>query len=210
MSAPSSSWHTEHLHRLVAGIQKHDPVAANELFHRVILRLECLARRMLRRYPVVRAQEQTADVLQGASLRLLGALREVTPKNTQHFFNLASREIRRQLIDLARHYRRGAHQPLHEHADPVAPGTGSGEREDLEHWVALHEGVERLPAEEREVVSLRHYHGWTWEQIADLLGVNERTARRLWDRACLSLQESLGGWTPPAEDESDPPRGNTS
>ena len=23
-----------------------------------------------------------------------------------------------------------------------------------------------MPAEEREVVSLRHYHGWTWEQIA--------------------------------------------
>src|SRR5207245_186326 len=73
-SALTPSSHTAHLHRLVAGIQHHDPGAADELFRRVTLRLECLARRMLRCYPLVRAQEQTDDVLQGASLRLLETL----------------------------------------------------------------------------------------------------------------------------------------
>jgi RNA polymerase sigma factor (sigma-70 family) len=201
MSPPQpSSLRTEHLHSLLARWQQGERQAADELIRRVGHRLECLARGMLRCYPTVRAREQTADVLQEASLRLLKALREVTPENTKHFFNLASQQIRFHLLDLARRYRQGAPQPLHEHAEPVATGTGTAEVEELERWQALHEAVGELPKEQGEVFGFRFYQGWTWPEIAGLLQVNEKTARRHWNRACIALRKALGGWMPPDEE----------
>ncbi len=139
MSESPSSLHTQHLARLLAGLREGDRSAAEELVRRAGQRLERLARQMLRRFPVVRAQEQTADVLQEATLRLLAALRDVTPIGTCAFYSLASRQVRFHLLDLARRYRRGAPQPLDEHPPPVAPGTGPGDVDDLERWAALHE-----------------------------------------------------------------------
>jgi RNA polymerase sigma-70 factor (ECF subfamily) len=51
--------------------------ADDELFRHMGGRLERLARKMLRGFPAVRRWEQTADVLQQASLRLLQALQTV-------------------------------------------------------------------------------------------------------------------------------------
>jgi DNA-directed RNA polymerase specialized sigma24 family protein len=38
----------------------------------------------------------------------------------------------------------------------------------------------RLPAQLHEVFSYTFYHGWTQNQIAELLGISERQVRRLW------------------------------
>jgi RNA polymerase sigma-70 factor (ECF subfamily) len=70
----------------------------------------------------------------------------------------------------------------------------------LERWTAFHEAVERLPAEEREVVGLVFYHGWAKVQIAELFGVDERTVRRWWRSACVRLNEALGGELPEVAD----------
>ena len=95
-------WMKGCLERLRAG----DPAAQQELVLRAGDRLERLARAMLRRFPVVAGREQTADVLQNAVIRLLRALRRVEPDTTRDFFNLAAAQIRRELLDLARKYRR--------------------------------------------------------------------------------------------------------
>src|SRR5262249_4460895 len=68
----------------------------------------------------------------------------------------------------------------------------------LERWAAFHEAVETLPAEQREVVGLTFYHGWTQAEIAALFAVDERTVRRRWQAACVKLNEALGGDTPAA------------
>jgi RNA polymerase sigma factor (sigma-70 family) len=197
-----SSLATQQLHPLLARWQQGDRQAADELIRRVGLRLEALASRMLRRYPVVRTQAQTSDVMQEASLRLLKALREVTPESMLHFFNLASKHIRFQLLDLARCCRRGVPHPLSEQDEPVARGTERGELEELDRWTAMHEVVERLPDDQREVFGLRFYQGGTWAEIAELLRVNEKTGRRRWDLACIALSEELGDWIPLAEEAS--------
>ena len=67
---------------------------------------------------------------------------------------------------------------------------------ELEMWRRFHEAVERLPAEEREVVGLAFYHGWTHARIAELLQTSERTVRRHWQSAGLRLNEALGGRLP--------------
>jgi RNA polymerase sigma-70 factor (ECF subfamily) len=129
----------------------------------------------------------------------------VRPESARGFLGLAATSIRRELLDLARHYG-GPHGLGANHAS-TPPGDGSqrpacagaARAEDpgeLERWRLFHEAVERLPAEEREVVGLKFYHGWTEAQIADLLGVTERTVRRWWRSAGRRLAEQLGGQMP--------------
>jgi RNA polymerase sigma factor (sigma-70 family) len=203
MNPPRSSLHTAHMASLVQRWQQGDQAAATELVGREEQRLRDLAHRMLRSYPRVRDQVGTADVVLEACHRLLRALRQVTPTSMQHFYNLSSLQIGRELKDLARHFRRGPHLPLGEGAEPVAPGSDRQEVEELERWAALHEEVGRLPEQEREVFGLRHYEGLTWPAIAEVLHINEKTARTRWNSALISLQETLGGWTPPEEDAAE-------
>jgi RNA polymerase sigma factor (sigma-70 family) len=51
--------------------------------------------------------------------------------------------------------------------------------------------VDNLPLEEREVVGLIYYHGWTQQQIAELFNVSVRTVRRRWDTARQRLRAML-------------------
>jgi RNA polymerase sigma-70 factor (ECF subfamily) len=184
------------LERMRAG----DGSARNELVRATQNRLEGLARRMLRRSPTVARWAETGDVFQGAVLRLLRALEEVSPPSSRDFLNLAAAMVRRELIDLARRFQGphgiGAHHDsvasrdgLDSPLDRPAPDPPSPE---LDRWVAFHEEVGRLPAELREVFGLAFYHGWTQEQIAQLLGVDVRTVRRRWRAAVETLVNSLG------------------
>src|SRR5689334_5016823 len=67
-------------------------------------RLARLAREMLKGYPGVARWEQTDDVLQNALVRLVRTPGAVTPPTARDFYRLAAPEVRRELIDLVRHY----------------------------------------------------------------------------------------------------------
>jgi len=197
MSDPSLE--TVQLREYVQRWQAGDSKAADELLRRIGERVERLVRRMLRGYPNVRSWADTGDIFQGAVCRLLNTLRKLAPANTRDFFNLAAVHIRRELLDLARKYagkqelRARGQDESDEDEQPVAEQV---EPEELEMWTRLHETVEQLPAEDREVFSLVFYHGWTQPQIAELFTVNERTIRRRWQSACLELSRRLGGQLP--------------
>jgi RNA polymerase sigma-70 factor (ECF subfamily) len=158
---------------------------------------------MLRRFRRVRRWVDTDDVLQNALLRLTRALEQVRPASTRELAVLAAEQVRRELLDLARHYYGPCGAGAHEAADRARvqekacdPASAPGSPDELERWTALHEEVARLPAEEREVVGLRFYHGWGEAEIAELFGVTERTVRRRWRAACQRLGEALGGQLP--------------
>src|SRR5262245_30760371 len=85
-------------------LRKGDVAASNELIRKAQCRLEKVAARMLRGFPAVQRWEQPQDILQSAMLRLLRALEAVRPGNTRDFYVLAAEQIRRELIDLVRHY----------------------------------------------------------------------------------------------------------
>ena len=55
----------------------------------------------------------------------------------------------------------------------------------------MHEAVEHLPAELRDVFSYRFYHDWPQTEIAELLGISDRQVRRLWVEACLRLKAAV-------------------
>jgi RNA polymerase sigma-70 factor (ECF subfamily) len=177
-----------------------DASARDELIRGFQGRLELLARKMVGRDPRVGRWVDAEDVLQNAMLRLLRALESVRPDSTRAFFGLAAEQIRRELLDLARHYygpqgeganldgaapRRDDGRP---DLDPPAPDAAAN---DLEEWGRFHEEVERLPVREREVVGLVFYHGWTQAQAAELFQVDARTIRRWWESALYHLHQRM-------------------
>jgi RNA polymerase sigma-70 factor (ECF subfamily) len=172
-----------------------DMKARDELLRAVCDRLERLARKMLRRFPSVQRWAQTDDVLQNALLRLLRALQEVRPNSVRDFFGLAAEQIRRELLDLARQFN-GRDGVGANHASDgdrqdwppaVEPRAATDDVHDLERWTAFHQGVADLPDQEREVVALVFYHGWSQTQVAELLGLSVRTVQRRWRSALRAL-----------------------
>jgi RNA polymerase sigma factor (sigma-70 family) len=202
MNAPSL--HTIQLQGWIRRLNEGDPKAADELFGAASERLERLARRMLRNFPNVRRLADTADVCQEAALRLLRTLHQIqpSPATVRDFLSLAATHIRRELLDLARRCgaakRRGEVAWTEDDSFPEAVAAEEDNHEELERWRTFHEVVERLPAEEREVVSLRFYHGWSEAQIAELFEVTERTVRRRWAAGCARLTEALPDGLPRA------------
>jgi RNA polymerase sigma-70 factor (ECF subfamily) len=124
------------------------------------------------------------------------------------FYRLAATQIRRELIDLARHYYgpqgAGAHHASHA---PAGADTGDVkplyEAADVSHdpdrlsaWTEFHQQAEALPEAEREVFDLLFYQGLAQEEAATLLGVDVRTVKRRWQKARLTLHAALGGGLP--------------
>lgn len=57
--------------------------------------------------------------------------------------------------------------------------------------VAVRDAVRRLPDDQRELVALVHWDGFTLAAAAELLGVNASTARSRYAAARAALQEAL-------------------
>jgi RNA polymerase sigma-70 factor (ECF subfamily) len=191
---------TVNLRNLLERIQEGDLAARDELLRGSCARLEQLACKMLRGFPGVHRWADTDDVLQNAVLRLLRALREIQPDNTREFFGLAAVQIRRELLDLARHFFGPEGEGANHASRTALAGSSDGawdpidrrfDVEDLQRWCDFHQEVDGLPPEEREVVSLVFYHGWTQAQIAELCQISERTVRRRWEAALVKLHQIL-------------------
>jgi RNA polymerase sigma-70 factor (ECF subfamily) len=192
---PSSLELERYLVRMNAG----DLQARDELFRHVAGRLERLTRKMLRNYPGVRRWCETGDVLQNALARLLRALEAVRPATLREFFGLSAEQVRRELIDLARHYYdpqgAGAHHASRPGPDEPGRAQEPAERTHdpgaLAAWADFHEQVRRLPGEQREVMDLLFYQELPQALAAALLGVAVRTVQRRWQSALLTLHDVL-------------------
>lgn len=173
-----------------------DPKAADELFRAVGLRMDHLARRMLAGFPTVRPFADTSDVVQGASMRLLNALRDLRPQSSQEFFSLAAMQIRRELLDLARRFAGHGSIGIGDDTERPELADRAPAGDELDFWTRFHEAVEKLPVEEREAIGLVFYHGRTRSEAAEILGVTERTIYRWWQSGCERLNQRLGSELP--------------
>jgi RNA polymerase sigma-70 factor (ECF subfamily) len=195
---------TAHLRLLLGRLRAGDDAAFGVLLDHFEGRFRSLARRMLRSFPDVRHHEQTDDVLQGALMRLHSALRSIDPADLEHLLRLVALQIRRELLTLARRYRDAARRdrggPAVESdrgvnaADQISESTWNPS--ELGSWTEFHEMADRLPDDYRQVFDLIFYHGLTQEEVAEALGVTDRTVRTRWRGARLALIEAIGGRLP--------------
>ena len=79
----------------IARLRAGDEGAREELLRIASARLHRLASHILRSFPGVARWEQTDDVFQNASLRLLQSLKHVDIQDAAHFYRLAATQIRR-------------------------------------------------------------------------------------------------------------------
>jgi RNA polymerase sigma factor (sigma-70 family) len=188
------------LQRAVTG----DELAVDALLRHSCDRLTNLTRRMLGEFKRVRRWAETGDVLQNALLRLVGALRDVKPATSRDFLALATLQIRRELIDLARRFYGpqgiGTNQDSQPGGGAESDNTGPQERADLSHepsvlaqWSELHQQIDLLPEEEREIVGLLFYQGLSQGEAAEVLNVSVRTVQRRWHTALCKLHRVWNG-----------------
>lgn len=197
MSDNQSTLVQRHLDQLRSG----NPSARDALVAHVSANLQRLARKMLTGFPSVGRWEQFEDVSQNAALRLWRALEEVQPATSCHFYRLAAMQLRRELLDLARHY--GGPQGLGANHESHAPGgtdtswpggtpiAGTDGPPVLAVWTEFHTHVGQLPQEELDVFDLLFYQGLSHAEAAENLGISPATLRRRWLAARLSLQEKM-------------------
>jgi RNA polymerase sigma-70 factor (ECF subfamily) len=177
-----------------------DPAARDALLDHACERLLRLTRKMLQSYPSLRRWEQTDDVFQSSMVRLHRALTSVQVESVRHFVNLAAVQIRRELLDLSRHYYGPEGLGVHHHTDRQPADDQGGavyekaqEPDDIAAWTEFHSQVEKLPAEELEVVNLLYYEAIQQEEAAKILNVSLRTLKRRWQSAKLKLYKELNG-----------------
>jgi RNA polymerase sigma factor (TIGR02999 family) len=134
-----------------------------------------------------------------AYLRLRG-LGDVPWHDRSHFFAIASRIMRRVLVDHARAnmaQKRGAGSPRVQLTEGLDVGMGNGVAPamDAAALIDLDRALDQLALEEprlSRIVELRFFGGLKIEEISALLGCSPRTAKRDWAFARAWLLHKLG------------------
>jgi RNA polymerase sigma factor (TIGR02999 family) len=177
---------------MLQAIDRGEAKAAEELLPLVYNELRKLA-------AVRMAQEAAGHTLQPTALvheawlRLAGNRRQAW-QNRAHFFGAAAEAMRRILIERARRKSR------------LKRGSGAAVLDIAELDVAeampddkvllVDEALERFKAEDpakARVVALKFFGGLTDREVAEIMGVTERTVRRQWTYAKAWLFQSIAG-----------------
>ena len=138
----------------------------------------------------------TTMLVHESFVRLVGA-QGLRLEDRRHFFAYAAKTMRNIIIDSAREQlaeRRGggAEHVTLSGADAVQVMGDDAGGELMRVNDALHE-LEAVDPELAELVEMRYFGGYSETEIAELLGIAERTVRRRWDKARAWLFVALGG-----------------
>ena len=176
--------------RLLVEIRGGNRQAQSDLIPLVYDELRRLAEARMRKERPDHTLQPTALVHE-AYLRLVGGP-AVDWQDRAHFFAIASRLMRRILVDHARAHhagkRGGPEQKLALDENLVLTGEKS---EDL---LALDEALVKLGEQDPrlvQVVEMRFFGGLSAEEIADVLGISPRTVKRDWSLARAWLYEEI-------------------
>jgi RNA polymerase sigma factor (TIGR02999 family) len=172
-------------------IAKGDGAEVDALFALAYDELRTIARRQLARLNPGQTLSPTAlvhDVYVRLADRSAPHLR-----NELHFRALAARVMRQVIVDHLRRRRagkRGAGVPLQQLLSDVANPGGS----PVEDLLAVDEALLELTAldpRQAQIVELRFFGGFEVAEVADLIGLSERTVKREWQKARAFLHAAL-------------------
>lgn len=172
-----------------------DDGALERLLPMVYTELRSIAARHLRSERSGHTLQPTA-LANEAYLRLRG-LGDVPWHDRAHFFAIASRIMRRVLVDHARAnlaQKRGAGSPMVELHEGLQEGVSPAM--DAAQLIDLDRALDQLSAEEprlSRLIELRFFGGLGIEEAAALLDCSPRTAKRDWAFARAWLLHRLSG-----------------
>jgi RNA polymerase sigma-70 factor, ECF subfamily len=176
--------------QLLRRFQQGDRRALEEVYPLVYDELRVAARRALARERKGLTLQAT-ELVHEAFFKLVGA-DGVAWQGRAHFIAIASRAIRQILVDHARRVQAEKRGGGVEHVtlgDAESPFTVPAEE-----MLALDEALERLSRLEprlRTVVEYRFFGGLSEREIAEVLGLSERTVQRDWIKARAWLHKEI-------------------
>jgi RNA polymerase sigma factor (TIGR02999 family) len=136
-------------------------------------------------------------------MRLVQA-RSLQLQDRRHFFAYAAKMMRNIIVDSAREHlaerRGGGAEHITLSGDEVEAVAGEGADADL---VRVHDALRELEALDpalAELVEMRYFGGYDDLEIAELLGITDRSVRRRWEKARTWLYVALqDGGAPPGD-----------
>ena len=181
------------LNRMQAG----DPAAAEEAVPLIYGELHRIAAREMRGERPGHLLQTTA-LIHEAYTRLVGS-GAMEIRNRDHFFAIASRQMRRILVDIARSENAQRHGGLApkvslDHLQIGVEGhSASGQGINLLLLDDALQKLESIDPRAAKVVELRYFGGYTDREVAEALGVGLSTVRRDWDFARSWLFDHIAG-----------------
>lgn len=180
--------------RLLELIQNGDRSAEGRLYELVMPDLRRLAQHLM-------SGERPNHTLQGTELvnrmylRLAGS--KLTLRNRSHFFAIAGRAMRRELIDYARSRPQVTVIPLEGFPEKVLAAAGDQRELALAIDELLDRMQETMPTE-CSIVELKFFFGMTDEETAEVLGLPLRSMQARWQDARIWLFENAEAqqWKP--------------
>ena len=187
MQVASAAVRTGEVTRLLRAAREGDAEAIDRIVPLVYEDLRRLARRQLGRGFGPQSVRPT-ELVHEAYVKLSKGGAE-SASDRSHFLAIAARAMRQVLIEDARN----------RHA---AKRGGGWQRATLSgaHWVVdfdvdelltLNDALDELEARQRQVVECRFFGGMEEREIAEALGITERTVRRDWVKARAWLYRAL-------------------
>ena len=176
---------------ILSAIEAGDPHAAAQLLPLVYDELRLLAAQKM-------TQEKPGQTLQATALVHEAYLRLVDTQKAQpwnsrgHFFAAAAEAMRRILIERARSKGRIRHGGERRRVDLL--DAEAAVTTDDEQILLLDDALTRLAVvrpQAAELVKLRFFGGFTLEEVAPILELSPRTARRLWAFARAWLRRDM-------------------
>ena len=176
---------------LLAAARQGDQDAAGEAFSLLYADLRRLARSRLRQHQTMTLLD-TTSLVHESYLRLV-KLQQLRVEDRSHFLAYAARVMRSVVVDLVRESRAERRGGDAEHV-VLDTAMGDGIAAPENDVLRVHEALDVLAqadARLAQVVEMRYFGGLTELEIADALGLSERTVRRSWEKARLLLFAAL-------------------
>ena len=179
---------------LLEALRDGDAVAGERLFPLVYGMLHDIAARQLRGERAGHTLQPTI-LLHDAWLKLTS--NRASPWSDRgHFYALATRVMRRLLVDHAR--ARGAGKRRRDMVQELPDNLAATTAVDPVDMIALDQALTDLAAADdraRQVVELRFFGGLEWDEIASVVGASTSTVKRDWEFARAWLRRRMDGVT---------------
>ena len=178
-----------HSRRMAADTNQPD-----EWFAALYAELRRLAGRQLQRLP---AGSVSATTLVHELYLTFTKGRVVEFPDRGRFMAYAARAMRGLIVDYARHrqtLKRGGGFEITRLTDEIAEQVADAQ--ELSELSEAIDGLATVDAALAELVDLKYFCGFSFEEIAQIRGISESTARRDWEKARLVLFERLSHTEP--------------